>query len=99
MVRHIRQADVPARWQAEHSDERSHESRRYGKRFMLRLDDPTWATLGALVTHFERSGAEIIRQLLARATPDMFPASWHRRVSERHRAQTRPGRRNADDEG
>jgi hypothetical protein len=65
---------------------------------MLRLDDPTWATLDALATHFERSAAEIIRQLLSQATPDTFPASWHLRVAERHRAQTRPGRRDADDE-
>jgi hypothetical protein len=36
MVRHIRLADFPASWQAEPSDERSHDSRIYGKRFMLR---------------------------------------------------------------
>jgi predicted DNA-binding protein len=70
MVRHIRLTDFPASWQAEHSDERSHDSRRYGKRFMLRLDEPTWERLDALSTHFETSGAEIIRQLLAQATPD-----------------------------
>jgi hypothetical protein len=99
MVRHIRLADFPASWQAEPSDERSHDSRRYDKRFMLRLDDPTWATLDALATHFERSGAEIIRQLLARATPETFPAGWHLRVAERHGEQARPVRRDADDEG
>jgi predicted transcriptional regulator len=99
MVRHITMADFPASWQAEPSDERSHDSRIYGKRFMLRLDDPTWAKLDALSTHFDTSAAEIIRQLLAQATPDTFPASWHLRVAERHRAQTWPGRRNADDEG
>jgi hypothetical protein len=49
-----------------------------------------------LATYFERSAAEIIRQLLAQATPDTFPASWHRRVAERYRAQTRPRRRDAD---
>jgi hypothetical protein len=51
---------------------------------MLRLDDPTWETLEALSTHFNTSGAEIIRQLLAQATPDTFPASWHLRVAERY---------------
>ena len=96
MVRHIRLADFPASWHAEPSDERSHESLRYGKRFMLRLDDPTWATLETLSTHFERSAAEVIRQLLAQATLDTFPANWHLRVAERHRAQTRPGWRKAD---
>jgi predicted DNA-binding protein len=99
MVRHISVADFPASWLEGQADERSHESRRYGKRFMLRLDDPTWATLEALSTHFERSAAEIIRQLLAQATPDTFPASWHRRVVERHREQVRPVPREADQTG
>jgi predicted DNA-binding protein len=98
MVRHIRLADFPASWEAEPSDERSHDSRIYGKRFMLRLDDPTWERLDALATHFERSAAEIIRQLLARATPDMFPASWHLRVAERHEERARWVRRGVDDE-
>jgi hypothetical protein len=96
MVRHIRLADFPASWQAEPSDERSHDSRRYGKRFMLRLDGPTWATLETWSTHFERPAAEIIRQLLAQATPDTFPASWHLRIAERPRKQTRAVRREAE---
>jgi predicted transcriptional regulator len=99
MVRHIRLADFPASWEAEPSDERSHDSRIYGKRFMLRLDDPTWERLDALATHFERSAAEIIRQLLAQATPNTFPASWRMRVAERHGEQARPVRRDDDDEG
>ena len=98
MIRHICMADFPASWHEGETEERSHESRRYGKRFMLRLDDPTWATLDALATHFKTSGAEIIRQLLAQATPDMFPASWHLRVAERCRAQDRPVPRAADHE-
>jgi hypothetical protein len=99
MVRHISMADFPASWHEGPAEERSHDSRRYGKRFMLRLDEPRRATLDALATHFETSGAEIIRQLLAQATPDTFPASWHRRVVERHGAQARRARRDADDEG
>jgi predicted DNA-binding protein len=98
MIRHIRMADFPASWREGQAEERSHESRRYGKRFMLRLDDPTWATLDALATHFERSAAEIIRQLLAQATPDAFPANWHLRVAERHKEQVRPVPRKADHE-
>jgi predicted transcriptional regulator len=86
MVRHISMADFPASWHEGPAEERSHDSRRYGKRFMLRLDDPTWETLDALATHFETSSAEIIRRLLAQATPDTFPASWHRRVAARHGA-------------
>jgi hypothetical protein len=99
MVRHIRLADFPASWQAEHSDGRSHDSRIYGKRFMLRLDEPTWERLDALATHFETSGAEIIRQLLAQVTPDTFPASWHLRVTERHGEWVRPVPRDANHEG
>jgi hypothetical protein len=65
---------------------------------MLRLDGQTWATLDAWSTHFERSAAAIIRQLLAQATPDTFPASWHLRVAERHGEQVRPVPRDADHE-
>jgi predicted DNA-binding protein len=99
MVRHISLADFPASWQAEPSDERSHESRRYGKRFMLRLDDPTWERLDALSTHFDTSGAEIVRQLIVQATPDTFPKGWHLRVAERHGEPHRPVRRGVDRTG
>jgi hypothetical protein len=98
MIRQVTPEDFPASWHEGHAAERSHESRRYGKRFMLRLDGQTWATLDVWSTHFERSAAEIIRQLLAQATPDTFPASWHRRVVERHGEHARRVRRNADDE-
>ena len=47
-------------------------------------------TLQRLVEHFDVPRAAIIRQLLAQATPDTFPASWHLRVAERHGAQPRP---------
>jgi hypothetical protein len=96
MIRHIRMADFPASWREGQAEERSHESGRYGKRFMLRLDDPPWEKLDALAAHFKTSGAEIIRQLLAQATPDTFPARWHRRVVERHGEEARPVPRDAD---
>jgi len=99
MIRQVTPEDFPASWHEGHAAERSHESRRYGKRFMLRLDGQTWATLDAWSTYFERSAAEVIRQLLAQATPDTFPASWHLRVAERHGEQAQPVRRDADDEG
>lgn len=98
MVRHIRLADFPASWQEGQAEERSHDSRRYGKRFTLRLDDSTWGKLKALSTHFKTSGAEIIRQLLAQATPDTFPTSWHLRVVKRHREQVQPVPCKADHE-
>jgi hypothetical protein len=98
MIREVTPEAFPASWREGQAEERSHDSRRYGKRFMLRLDDPTWEKLEALSTHFKTSGAEIIRQLLAQATPDTFPASWHIRVVERHREQVRPVPRKADHE-
>jgi hypothetical protein len=98
MVWHISMANFPASWLEGQAEGRSHDSCRYGKRFMLRLDGQTWATLEALSTHFDMSGAEIIRQLIMQATPDTFPASWHRRVAERHGKQTRPVRHDADHE-
>jgi len=99
MIRQVTPEDFPASWHEGHAAERSHESRRYGKRFMLRLDGQTWATLDAWSTHFERSAAEIIRQLLVQATPETFPASWHLRVAERHGEHARRARCDVDDEG
>jgi predicted transcriptional regulator len=83
MVRQITIADVPARWQAARSEERSHDSRTYGTRFMLRLDSPSATKLQQLVRQFGTSKADIIRQLIAQATPEDFPNSWHMRAAER----------------
>jgi hypothetical protein len=65
---------------------------------MRRLYAASETKLRRLAEQFHVPRAEVIRQLLAQATPDTCPASWHRRVAERHRAQTRPGRRDADHE-
>ena len=53
---------------------------------MLRLDKPTWATLENLSKHFKKSSAEIIRQLVAQATPEAFPTIW-RLAAAAHRLQ------------
>jgi predicted DNA-binding ribbon-helix-helix protein len=98
MICQVRPEALPASWLEGHAAERSHESRRYGTRFMLRLDDPTWATLAALSTHVERSVAAIIRQLPVQATPDSFPMSWPLRVTGRQGAQVRRLPREADHE-
>jgi predicted DNA-binding protein len=82
MVRQITITDFPASWQDARPAERSHDSRTYGTRFMLRLDDPTQEKLEDLSTHFETSAAEIIRHLIAQATPEDFPRSWHMRAAE-----------------
>jgi hypothetical protein len=100
MIRQVTPEDFPASWHEGQAAERSsHDSRLYGKRFMLRLDGQTWATLEALSTHFERSAAEVIRQLLAQATPDTFPVNWHLRVAERQGEHARRVRRDIDNEG
>jgi hypothetical protein len=92
-------ADFLASWEEERSETRSHDSRDYGTRFMLRLDAASETMLQRLAAQFAVLRAAIIRQLLAQATPETFPANWHLRVAERHRAQTRSGRRDANDEG
>ena len=94
-------ADFPAHWQAAagtSAGSRSHDSRVYDTRFMLRLDAASETTLQRLAEQFNVPRAEIIRQLLVQATPNTFPASWHLRVAERHAAQARSVPRDADHE-
>jgi hypothetical protein len=86
MVRQITITDFPASWQEATPRERSHDSRTYTERFMLRLDEPSQTALQQLVTQFGASKAEIIRHLIAHAAPDAFPKSWHMRAAE-HRAR------------
>jgi hypothetical protein len=83
MVRQITLADFPASWQEARSEERSHDSPTYGRRFMLRLDDSSQTKLQQLVKQFGASKAEIIRQLIAQATTEDFPKSWQMWAAER----------------
>jgi hypothetical protein len=83
MVRQITIEDFPASWRQERSEKRSHDSRTYGKRVMLRLDGPSQTKLQQLVKQFGVSKAEIIRQLVAQAEPEDFPASWQMSAAER----------------
>ena len=89
MVRQIAGEDFPETWQEVRSAGRSHDSRVYGTRFMLRLDHPTRAKLAALSAHFHTSIAEVIRQLVAQAEPTEFPHGWQTRAHTRgiHHAQ------------
>ena len=89
MVRQITIADFAASWQEATPRERSHDSRTYTGRFMLRLDDLTQAKLEDLSTHFDTSAAEIIRQLITQAEPENFPKSWQMRITERRAQQPR----------
>jgi hypothetical protein len=88
----VTMADFPASWQATSSEQtrapqRSHDSRQYGTRFMLRLDDPIWQRLEGLARDFDRSIAEAIRPLVMQAQVDDFPKSWHLVVEERRHAR------------
>jgi hypothetical protein len=98
MVRQITLTDFPASWQAERSEQRSHDSRIYGKRFMLRLDEFSQTKLQQLMSYFGASKADIIRQLLVEATPEDFPTSWHLKAAERRAPQARQARTHADQE-
>jgi cytochrome P450 len=82
LVRQVTIADFPASWQEARSAERSHDSRTYRTRFMLRLDGSSHTKLRQLVKQFGASKAESIRQLLAQATPEDFPKSWHMKAAE-----------------
>jgi predicted transcriptional regulator len=82
MVRQITIADFPRSWQEERSPGRSHDSRSYGTRFMLRLDEPSQTKLQQLVKQFGASKAKIIRQLIAQANDEDFPKSWQVRAAE-----------------
>jgi predicted transcriptional regulator len=43
---------------------------------MLRLDAETSRKLATLSQTFHRSAAEVMRQLIAQASPEAFPQSW-----------------------
>jgi hypothetical protein len=83
MVRQMTSDDFPASWQAATAEERSHDSRIYGTRLMLRLDQTSQTKLQQLISHLRASTADIIRQLILQATPDDFPTRWHLRAAER----------------
>jgi hypothetical protein len=90
MVRRITIADFPSSWQEERLGKRSHDSGIYAERFMLRLDASSQTNLQQLITRFGASKAEIIRQLIAQATLEDFPKSWHMKAAERSVQPIRP---------
>jgi predicted DNA-binding protein len=89
MARQITITDFPASWQEATPRERSHDSRMYLKRFMLRLDEPSQTTLEHLIKALGASKAEIIRHLITHATPEEFQESWHKRAAECRARQPR----------
>jgi hypothetical protein len=89
LVRQITIPDFPASWQEATPRERSHDSRTYTTRFMLRLDESSQTKLEQLIRQLGVSKADIIRQLLAQAKPEDFPPSWQMRTTERRAHQPR----------
>jgi predicted DNA-binding protein len=98
MVRQTTTEDFPASWKEERSEERSHDSRMYGTRFMLRLDERSQTKLQQLVKQFGASKAEIIRQLIVQATPEDVPTSWQMRAHACGPRQARQESTHADQE-
>jgi len=90
MVHQIAITDVPPSWREEPSGERSHDSHDYDTRFMLRVDEPSREQLQHRVDHFDVTKAEIIRHLIAQATPEDFPQSWQLKAAERRTQQSVP---------
>jgi hypothetical protein len=82
IVREITLTDFSASWREATSEERSHDSRIYGTRFMLRLDKTSQIKLQKLMQQFGVPKAHIIRQLIRQATPEDFPNSLHIRAAE-----------------
>ena len=65
------------------------ESASSHRKFGPRLGERTPQKLEALMHIFERRAVEIIREVLALATPEVFPMSWRVAVEE-HRQERNP---------
>jgi predicted transcriptional regulator len=87
--RQVTPGDFPPSWRAGETSIRSHDSSRYGRRFMLRLDQETSAKLPTLTQGLDRPAAAIIRQLIAHAVLEDFPESWHMAVKAWQQRQRR----------
>jgi predicted DNA-binding protein len=82
-MRRITADDFPASWRAAETLGRSHESGYFRRKFGMRLDAVTSQKLETLTRTFGRSAAEVIHHLIAQATSEDFPESWHLAVNER----------------
>jgi predicted transcriptional regulator len=82
-MRRVTTDDFPAGWRLVETTGRSHESRYFRRKFGIRLDEATSQKLETLTHTFGRSAAEVIRQLIAQATPEDFPLDWHLAAAER----------------
>jgi hypothetical protein len=89
-VRRVTDEDFPASWRVGQTASRSHDSGCFGRKYQLRLDEASSAKLGQLAEHFDTSAAEVLRQLIAQATPEDFPRSWRLAAGERQQRHRRP---------
>jgi predicted DNA-binding protein len=90
-MRQVTPEDFPPSWRAEASAARSHESGDFHRKCGLRLDAVTSRILAAFMHTFERSAAAIIRELIAQASPEDFPPSWHMAAIEPRPQDARAG--------
>jgi hypothetical protein len=88
-MRQVTPEDFPASWLAGDITSRSHESGYSDRKFGLRLDAVTSQQLEVFTQTFDRSAAEIIRQLILQARPEDFPQSWRLAVEERRQPDAR----------
>jgi predicted DNA-binding protein len=89
-MRRVTADDFPASWRAGEIADQLHESGSFHQKFGMRLDEVTSRKLEALTQTFHRPAADMIRQLIAQATPEDFPPSWHLAVAERQRRAVQP---------
>ena len=90
-MRQVTLEDFPASWRAGDMASRSHASGYDDRTCGLRLDEVTSRTLETLTQTFDRSATEMIHQVMAQATPEDVPQSWHMAVIEPQRQEARPG--------
>ena len=81
-MRHITPEDFPPSWRTGATAVRSHEPGYDDRRFQFPLNPDTQTKVGMLMQTFDRSAAEILRQLMAQAGPEDCPRSWHVSVGE-----------------
>jgi hypothetical protein len=88
-MRQVTLDDFPPSWRAGPTARRAHDSSSYGTRVMLRLDHETLLKLAAHMQTFDRSAAESMRQPIAQARSEDFPADCHLSVTNRRPREAR----------
>jgi hypothetical protein len=82
-MRQVTLEDFPPSWWASDSAPRSHEAGYVRRKFGLRRDEETSRKLETLPQAQGRSAVEVVRQLIAHATPEDFLQNGHMAISAR----------------